>query len=291
MSTARKLKCWATTGAIRVSEKRKYGLLGRTLGHSLSPQIHELMFKYTELEGEYKLYPMEPEFVGDFILGLRENGFSGLNVTIPYKNEVMPYLDRISDEAKKIGSVNTVLPKGDFLEGYNTDYFGVQKMLGKAGIEVEGKRVMVLGSGGSAKTVVALMHNSGCADILLVSRDKKKAKAKFPDINTCAYADLKKDHGFDVLINTTPVGMYPKTESCPLEDEIIMGFGAVADLIYNPYETVLLKKAKKYGANCVNGLYMLVAQAVKAQEIWNGITIEDCVIDRIFSDIEKEIIN
>ncbi len=272
-----------------MSENRKYGLLGRTLGHSLSPQIHELMFKYTQLKGEYKLYPKEPECVGDFILGLKDNGFSGLNVTIPYKNDVMPYLDRISDEALKIGSVNTVLSTECGIEGYNTDYFGVQKMLQRARIDIEGKKVMVLGSGGSAKTVVALLQNSGCAQIRLISRSANKAIEKFPDVQVKEYVDLKENHGFDVLINTTPVGMYPKVDACPLGDDVIKGFSAVADLIYNPYETVLLKKAKHFGAKHVNGLYMLVAQAVKAQEIWNSITIDDSVIDRIFLDIEKEI--
>ena len=268
-----------------MTQYRKYGLLGRRLGHSLSPQIHELIFKYTGLRGEYKLYPMEPEAVKAFIKSLKAHGFDGLNVTIPYKNTVMPYLTSISKEAQKIGSVNTILPKEDALEGYNTDYFGVQKMLGAAGIDPKGQSVMVLGSGGSAKTVVALLKDSECADILLVSRDSARAAAKFPDIKTAQYDELNAGHGYDILINTTPVGMYPDTNACPLADDIIRGFSAVADLIYNPSQTVLLKKAESFGARTVNGLYMLVSQAVAAQEIWNSIKIEDGVIDMIFEDI------
>ena len=268
-----------------MTQYRKYGLLGRRLGHSLSPQIHELIFKYTELRGEYKLYPMEPEAVEAFVKTLKAQGFDGLNVTIPYKNTVMPYLASISKEAQKIGSVNTILPKEGALEGYNTDYFGVQKMLGAAGIDPSGKKVMVLGSGGSAKTVVALLKDSDCADIELISRDKARAAAKFPDIKTAQYDELRENHGYDILINTTPVGMYPDTDACPLEDDIIKGFDAVADLIYNPSQTVLIKKAAEFGARTVNGLYMLVSQAVAAQEIWNSIKIEDNVIDMIFDGV------
>ena len=268
-----------------MTQYRKYGLLGRRLGHSLSPQIHELIFKYTGLEGEYNLYPMEPEAVQAFIKTLKDQGFSGLNVTIPYKNTVMPYLSTISKEAQKIGSVNTILPQEGALKGYNTDYFGVSKMLAAAGIDPKGKKVMVLGSGGSAKTVVALLKDSDCADTLLVSRDKAQAAAKFPDIKTAQYDELSALHGYDILINTTPVGMYPETDACPLTDDIIRGFSAVADLIYNPSQTVLLKKAESFGARTVNGLYMLVSQAVAAQEIWNSIEIEDGIIDMIFDDI------
>lgn len=269
-----------------MNEHKKYGLLGRKLGHSLSPKIHELIFGYTELEGEYKLCPMEPDKIESFVTGIGKGGFSGLNVTIPYKSDVMKYLAFISEEARKIGSVNTILPAANGLQGYNTDYFGVEKMLDMAGIDPRGKKAMVLGSGGSARTVIALLKDKGASDILLVSRDSVRAGAKFPGIKTAAYFELEENHGYDILINTTPVGMYPDTGGCPLAEDVISGFDSVADLIYNPSETVLLKTSRRHGARCVNGLYMLVAQAVKSQEIWNSIKIADSVIDKIYADIK-----
>ena len=269
-----------------MAERKKYGLLGRVLGHSLSPRIHELIFEYTGLYGEYKLYPMEPDNVKSFITSLKNSGFHGLNVTIPYKSDVMPFLGFISEEARKIGSVNTILPAENGLKGYNTDYFGVEKMLQMAGIEPGGKSAVVLGSGGSAKTVTALLKDRGCTDILLVSRDKARAQVKFPGTKTAEYPEFEDSRGYDILINTTPVGMYPDTDGCPLDEDIISGFKSVADLIYNPSETVLLKTARKHGARCVNGLYMLVAQAVAAQEIWNEVKIADPVIDKIYADIK-----
>ncbi len=270
---------------------KKYGLLGRTLGHSLSPQIHELIFKYTEIEGEYALYPMEPEKVKDFVLGLGSNGLAGINVTIPYKRDVIPFLSSVSAEAEKIDSVNTIMPQELGLKGYNTDYFGVEKMLEFADIEVEGKKVMVLGSGGSARTVVAFLKDKSCDDIMVVSRDKKAAAEKFVGIKTTDYESLNNNHGYEVLINTTPVGMYPNTEGYAVNAKIIEGFSSVADLIYNPAETKLLQMAKENGAKYTNGLYMLVSQAVKAQEIWNGIEIADEIIDKIYEDIKKELQN
>lgn len=265
---------------------KSYGLLGRYLSHSLSPKIHELIFKYTELEGDYALYPMEPCDIKQFVLGLLDNNIMGLNVTIPYKSDVIPLLSNISTEAKKIGAVNTILPTSDGLSGYNTDYFGIKSMLSIAGISVTNKKVIVLGSGGSARTVTTLFKDEGASDIALVSRDKEKAAEKFDDISVMEYSDIISQHKYDVLINTTPVGMYPNMNACPLPKEIVCGFSEVVDLIYNPNETMLLSYAKECGANHVNGLYMLVAQAVKAQEIWNNITISDDIIDKIYHDME-----
>lgn len=274
-------------GVLKVTLYKKYGLLGRKLDHSLSPQIHDLIFKYTQLEGEYALYPMEPVEIGDFIKGLNNCGFSGLNVTIPYKNDVVPFLDSVSKEAKKIGSVNTILPTMYAINGYNSDYFGVKKMLAHVDNIPTGKKAMVLGSGGSAKTVVTLLKDINCKKIVLVSRDKEKAQKIFSQIKTIDYDEVKSNHGFDVLINTTPVGMYPNIDECSLGEDIICGFSSVVDLIYNPEETVLLKIARRHGIKITNGLYMLVAQAVKSQEIWNDIKISDDVIDKVYYDIMR----
>lgn len=265
--------------------KKSYGLLGRKLSHSLSPKIHELIFKYTMLEGEYKLYPMEPACIKDFVLSLKSNNISGLNVTIPYKKDVLPLLDYISDEARKIGAVNTIQQTPLGLSGYNTDYFGLLRMLCAAKINAANKKAMVLGSGGSALTVVTFLKDAKCKEITLVSRNKDEAKQKFRNINVIAYNELSKNHNYDMLINTTPVGMYPYINDCPLSEDIIQGFAEVIDLIYNPIETKLLRYARKNHLKYANGLYMLAAQAVKAQEIWNDIEIKDDVIKKIYQDM------
>jgi shikimate dehydrogenase len=229
---------------------------------------------------------MEPCDIKDFILGLRDKGMAGLNVTIPYISDVMSYLASISPEAKKIGAVNTIFPTERGLMGYNTDYFGVKSMLGMAGILVKGKKVMVLGTGGSARTVVTFLKDEGASNVALVSRNKDSARKKFSGVDVLNYTDITSHNTYDVLINTTPVGMYPNTDESPLSKELTQCFPHVADLIYNPAETLLLRYAKECGANYVNGLYMLVAQAVKAQEIWNNISISDDIIDKIYQDTE-----
>ena len=265
---------------------KRYGLLGRNLAHSISPKIHQLIFKYTKINGEYELYPTEHQKVGSFICNLEKYNISGLNVTIPYKKEIIKYMHVLSDKAEEIGVVNTIHKTTKGLIGYNTDYFGLSKMLECEGMYIQGKSALVLGSGGLARTVVTLLKDKNCADILLVSRNKDLAQKEFSEIETASYHELKESNKYDLLINTTPVGMYPDNNNCPIDEKIIKGFLEVVDLIYNPFETMLLKSAKRNGAKIVNGLYMLVAQAVYSQEIWNGFDISDDIIEKIYSDIK-----
>ncbi|MCK5128756.1 MAG: shikimate dehydrogenase [Clostridiales bacterium] len=266
---------------------KHYGLLGRKLSHSISPKIHEMIFKHTDLEGDYALYPTEPQDIECFIKHLIEKDISGLNVTIPYKSDVMDFLDDISCEVQKIGAVNTILPTTIGIHGYNTDYFGVKCMLDFAKIECKNKKVMVLGTGGSARTVVALLKDFHAQQITLVSRNKQRTQNIFKDLQVIDYSEINNNHMGDILINTTPVGMYPNIDGCPLDDVIIKSFGEVVDLIYNPIETRLLSIARQNGAKHVNGLYMLIAQAVKAQMIWNDCLISDNVIEDIYNELKE----
>lgn len=269
----------------------RYGLLGGKLGHSLSPRIHELFFAYAGKEGTYELLETEPADLGERVKGMRES-FSGSNVTIPYKLGVMPYLDGIAQEARAIGAVNTIkfTPEGAF--GYNTDYFGFGRLLDYNGIEVSGRTVAVLGTGGAARAVVKYLADKKAGRLYLVTRDTAKADRHFlsiaPGAEFIDYAALGRLSG-DLIVNCTPVGMYPKTGASPVPAEVCAAFEAAVDLIYNPGRTLFLKRAAEAGRKAANGLFMLVAQAVASQEIWQGEKYGSELIARIASALEREI--
>ncbi len=243
------------------------GLIGRKLGHSFSPEIHSFLADY-----EYKLYEMEENGVGAF---LEDCPLDALNVTIPYKKTVMPYLLHISDEAERIGSVNTIVKRADGLYGYNTDYYGFSYMLKKSGIEITGKKVLILGSGGASVTVRTVAEDLKAAEIIVISRNGENN-----------YENIEKHRDADVLVNTTPVGMYPDTGKSPVDLKVFPKLSGVLDLIYNPSQTKLLYDAKSLGIPYINGLSMLVAQGKRAAEIFTGEPIPDCEIEKIIKAIE-----
>ena len=248
----------------------KSGLIGEKLSHSFSPQIHSHLADYS-----YKLFEMPEEAVGNF---LKSADFDAVNVTIPYKKTVMPYLDEISDEARRIGSVNTVThTKSGGLRGDNTDYFGFSYLIKKSGIPIEGKHVLILGTGGASLTARAVCADMGAQSITLVSRSG--------EVNYQNASDRCADT--EVIINCTPVGMYPNNLISPIQFEKFPRLCGVADMIYNPAKTRLLLDAERLGIKCINGLSMLVAQAKRASEIFLGTEIDDGEIDRICSLIEK----
>jgi shikimate dehydrogenase len=254
-------------------KKLKCGLLGEHLGHSFSPQIHKELADY-----EYKLFEMPVEDVESF---LRSDRFDAINVTIPYKKTVMPYLDEISDEAKRIGSVNTITRlQGGGLKGDNTDYFGFSYMIDKSGIEIKDKKVIILGSGGASETARTVCADRGAREITVISRSGKDN-----------YANLYKHKDADIIINTTPVGMYPHNGASPVELSDFPALEGVLDMIYNPASTKLLLDAKRLGIKCSNGLCMLVAQAKKACELFLGAAIDDGEIDRITDVISAQMGN
>lgn len=250
----------------------KCGLLGRKLGHSYSPQIHSYLGPYS-----YELFEKEPEELADF---LKYGDFTAINVTIPYKKEVMSYLDEISPTARKIGAVNTVVRRPDgTLFGHNTDYFGFASMIRRSGLSVIGKKVLVLGSGGASNTVVAVLEELQ-ANVVVISRSGENN-----------YENIQLHADAAVIVNTTPVGMYPHTGVSPV---CLSGFPrleAVLDVVYNPARTQLLLDAEALGLPCRNGLWMLVAQAKEAAEYFTGQQISDSVIGNIYNKLSEQMQN
>ncbi len=253
----------------------KAGLIGEKLSHSLSPQIHHKYGRLIGTEIVYRLHETPPEGLPALLDALEAQGYAGANVTIPYKKAVMPYLSALSPQAQTIGAVNTIcFEKGRHI-GHNTDYFGLKSLLERNGIALQGQRVAVLGSGGAARCAYFLAKDEDAAQIFTVSRRPESADA---DLSTISYDALAQMDGIDVLINATPVGMHPHTAACSVSDAIIDKCGAVVDTIYNPPETALLAKARERGIPHANGLWMLVAQALAAQQIWTGraFTMDEC---------------
>ncbi|MHC1717606.1 MAG: shikimate dehydrogenase [Acidaminococcaceae bacterium] len=263
----------------------KLGLLGEKLGHSLSPKIHNLIFQELEINGDYSLLETERENLSN-VLSQAKGNLEGMNVTIPYKTAVIPYLSSITREAASIGAVNTISFQNGETKGYNTDYYGFGFLLSYNGIEVKNKKVAVLGAGGAARAILQYLSDHGAGNIIVVSRNPEQAAADLLEMQLtvplqfCDYATFAGQSG-DVLINCTPVGMFPNVKASPVSREIVAEFGAAVDLIYNPVETVFLRYAREEGKRVANGLLMLVAQAVAAEEIWLQRKIEDEIIVKI----------
>ena len=239
------------------------GLLGRKLGHSYSPIIHGMLAEYG-----YPLYEKEPEELERF---LRETDFQGLNVTIPYKQDVVKYCAELSPLAAELGSVNTLVRRPDgSLYGDNTDAWGFEAMARRLDVEYAGKKALILGSGGASVTAQAVMRRLGC-QVVVISRSG-------PD----NYDNLDRHADAAILVNTTPVGMYPAAGVSPVELDRLPRLEAVLDLIYNPARTRLILDAEERGIPCQSGLYMLVAQAVRASELWTGQTISAEKLERVW---------
>ena len=258
--------------------KNVYGLIGEKLGHSFSPQIHKEILRKLEVEGEYKLFELKEEELKSAVLEYKALGIKGLNVTVPYKIKIMACLDLISAEAEKIGAVNTISLNNGVLTGYNTDYYGFGMSLAKSRVEVNNKSAVILGTGGVSKAVAQYLLDNGVNSITYVSRSPGNGTKGYDEIT-----DLKGD----MIINCTPCGMYPRTDASPVPHGILKGFGTAIDLIYNPEKTLFLKQAEESGMKTVNGLYMLVGQAVAAQEIWNGTRLLEAQVDEIYQCIRS----
>ena len=250
----------------------KCGLLGRKLGHSYSPQIHSHLGDYS-----YALFEKEPEELEDF---LRCGDFTGINVTIPYKKDVIPYLDELSPTAQKMGSVNTVVRRADgTLFGHNTDYFGFTALVKHSGIPVEGKNVLVLGSGGTSNMAVTALKDLG-AQPIVISRSGENN-----------YHNLHLHTDASVIVNATPVGMYPNTGVSPIDLKQFSHLEGVLDVVYNPARTQLLLDAEALGIPCENGLWMLVAQAKEASEYFTGTSLPDSCIEKIHRILSHQMKN
>ncbi len=269
---------------MKSQECKRYVLIGSKLSHSISPLIHDLFFKKTDITGSYELYEAKQGELPELLNKLENLGFCGANVTIPYKTDIMNYLDSISDVAKTIGAVNTI-GFGDEKRGHNTDYIGFGRALYHCGFDPKNKKCAVLGSGGASRAVISYLEDHGAADIMIATRDPEGILIKYPGLRGIALESFTSE-GVDMIVNATPVGMYPLTDKSPLGKHQIYGASFVLDLIYNPKETLLLKYARELGIPCDNGLYMLVAQAVSAQEIWQGRQFGEELVREIYDQIE-----
>ena len=248
----------------------KYGLIGEHLPHSFSKEIHESFAPYT-----YELCELAPEEVGPF---MEKADFSAINVTIPYKETVMPYLAEIHEAARAIGAVNTVVWREGRLVGYNTDFFGLSALVRRIGISLADRKVLILGTGGTAHTARAVAKAEGAREILTAGRR--------PEAGQISYHDALLYHtDAEVIFNTTPCGMYPypdgneRISGCPLDLSHFPSLVGVVDAVYNPLRTNLVLKARERGIPAEGGLYMLVAQAVVASRIFLGEEIEEIVAD------------
>ena len=249
----------------------KCGLLGRKLGHSYSPQIHAHLGDYP-----YTLFEKEPEEIESF---LKTEDFTGINVTVPYKKTVIPYLDQLTDVARKMGAVNTIVRRDGKLIGHNTDPFGFLTMINTSGLQVAGKKVLVLGSGGASNTAVAVLEEIG-AQVIISSRSGENN-----------YENLHLHRDAAVIVNCTPVGMYPNPGVSPVDLNLFPHLEGVLDLIYNPARTKLLQDAAARGLVAVNGLLMLVAQAKESAEWFLNGELSGEKIPKIHNLLRKQMEN
>ena len=250
----------------------KCGLLGQRLGHSYSPQIHSQLADYS-----YCLFEKEPDVLEDF---LKNADFHGINVTIPYKKAVIPYLNALSSVAAQLGAVNTIVRRNDgTLIGHNTDYFGFRSMVEKSGLSAAQKKVLVLGSGGASNTAVAVLEELG-ARVIIISRSGENN-----------YENLHLHSDATIIVNTTPVGMYPNTGASPVDLELFPNLEGVLDVVYTPARTQLLLDAERRGLVAMNGLWMLVAQAKESAEWFTGASLSDDKIAVIHNQLKTQMEN
>lgn len=249
-----------------------YAVIGEKLSHSFSKEIHEQIFDY-----EYEIREVSKEDIDCF---MKSKDFKGINVTIPYKQTVIPYLDEISDRAKKIGAVNTIHNRNGYLYGDNTDFSGMRALILKNEIELKGKKVLILGSGGTSKTAFAVSEDLGAREIYRVSRSASDGAISYDDA-------VKLHSDTEIIINTTPCGMFPNTDSAPVDIDLFPKLEGVVDAVYNPIRTKLVINALNKGIKATGGLYMLVAQAVFAGEIFTDTKVSEEKTDGVYKNMLK----
>lgn len=251
----------------------KYGLIGEHLTHSYSCEIHAQIADY-----EYELHELAPSELGGF---LTKREFNAINVTIPYKQDVIPYLDGISDTAKRIGAVNTIVNRGGKLYGDNTDFAGMLALAKHIGVDMKGKKVLILGTGGASKTGHALAEYMGAESVYYVSRSGKNG--------SITYEQAVSEHSdAQVIINATPVGMFPKQGGRPIDISAFPKLEGVLDAIYNPLRTNLILDAQERGIPAEGGLYMLSAQAVHAAAVFQDIPLDESLVDKAFKSVKND---
>lgn len=251
----------------------KYGLIGEHLKHSYSCEIHAQIADY-----EYELHEIPPSGLGGF---LKKREFNAINVTIPYKQDVIPYLDEISDTAKRIGAVNTIVNRNGRLYGDNTDFAGMLALAKHIGVDMKGRKVLILGTGGASKTGHALAEYMGAQSVFYVSRSGKDG--------SISYEQAVTEHGdAQIIINATPVGMFPKQDGRPIDISAFPKLEGVIDAIYNPLRTNLILDAQERGIPAEGGLYMLSAQAVHASAVFRDIPLDESLVDKAFKSVKND---
>lgn len=251
----------------------KYGLIGEHLKHSYSCEIHAQIADY-----EYELHEIPPSGLGGF---LKKREFNAINVTIPYKQDVIPYLDEISDTAKRIGAVNTIVNRNGRLYGDNTDFAGMLALAKHIGVDMKGRKVLILGTGGASKTGHALAEYMGAQSVFYVSRSGKDGSITYEQAVT-EYSDAQ------IIINATPVGMFPKQDGRPIDISAFPKLEGVIDAIYNPLRTNLILDAQERGIPAEGGLYMLSAQAVHASAVFRDIPLDESLVDKAFKSVKND---
>lgn len=275
-------------------KKKKYAVIGHPIGHTISPFIHKRLFALAGIDAEYSVMDIAPEDLGTQFKDVLKN-LDGFNITIPHKQHIIGYLDELDKKAGLYGSVNTV-QNGKGSIGYTTDPDGFLKALEAAEIPLTG-RVVILGTGGVARTMAYEAAKAGCNLTIAVRPDDLPAVACLAGelsinvasahVNTCMLDRI--EDGVDLLINATPVGMYPNVDACPVSDDIIKSSKYIFDAVYNPLETQLLKKAEAFGIKALGGISMLVWQAVVSHEIWNGSVYDRKDIEQLCRDSAQEL--
>lgn len=251
----------------------KYGLIGEHLKHSYSCEIHAQIADY-----EYELHEIPPSGLGEF---LKKREFNAINVTIPYKQDVIPYLDEISDTAKRIGAVNTIVNRNGRLYGDNTDFAGMLALAKHIGVDMKGRKVLILGTGGASKTGHALAEYMGAQSVFYVSRSGKDGSISYEQAVT-EHSDAQ------IIINATPVGMFPKQDGRPIDISAFPKLEGVIDAIYNPLRTKLILDAQERGIPAEGGLYMLSAQAVHASAVFRDIPLDESLVDKAFKSVKND---
>ena len=250
----------------------EYGLIGKTLSHSFSPELHGLLAEY-----DYRLQELEPEQVGPF---LQKRAFRGINVTLPYKQTVVPYLDELDRRARAVGAVNTVVNRNGRLVGYNTDYDGMTALIRRTGLELGGKTVLILGTGGTSRTALAVAKDLGAAAVWRVSRGRREE-------GVISYEEAVRLPA-EIILNTTPCGMAPHIDEQPIDLTRFGWLEGVIDAIYHPLRTRLVMQAREQGARGQGGLYMLVAQAAAAAELFLDGPLEDRAVEKAYRRIHGQ---
>ncbi len=261
-----------------------FGIFGEKLGHSMSPAIYNILFKQYGVEATYSLFEIKKENFVNSIASCKTLNIKGVNVTIPYKHDVIGQLDELDDSVKKIGACNCVKFTDGKTKGYNTDYYGVLRSLNFFEVDVKGKDCVILGSGGASKSVITLFKDLGARTIRVVQR--VKTIEDYDNISFIEYSDLEEIESAYMLVNTTPVGMYPNSDSSPIGSEIVSKFEVCFDAVYNPLETKLLEIAKENGLIVINGLYMLVGQALDSFTIYTGIEVTNDDFTNVYREVE-----